>query len=365
MKCEAWYKILSNFRMQILFLMAIQCLGISVLKADQDFEFSVMVFNVENLFDTKHDLHKEDETFLPLKEKQSDEFRRKCFSIRSPRHRKDCLNLDWNEKVLDRKLSQLAKVILSVEQGKGPDNLILVEVENKNVLDMLNQRYLASAGYKTAVIIEGQDPRGIDVAFLSRFPQKGKAELHEIPFKYRGKRDTGKNKKSRGILDVVVTLPQMSLSENNKIRFLGVHFPSQGNPTYFRSQAIEYLSSLVEARKSEAIIVGGDFNITKREDEKKGLYSKYLGPLGLVSHIDACADCLGSHNYKGQWEFLDVLFFSSSLNKKNWKVDLSSIQVIQEKSVHFLNGKPERFDPIKLIGVSDHLPVYARLKWKK
>ena len=64
----------------------------------------IMTFNVENLFDTKHDEGKNDETYLPLAAKQNDAHRGKCARISVERWRDQCLFWDWNERVLDRRL---------------------------------------------------------------------------------------------------------------------------------------------------------------------------------------------------------------------------------------------------------------------
>ncbi|MBD3217659.1 MAG: endonuclease/exonuclease/phosphatase [candidate division Zixibacteria bacterium] len=50
------------------------------------------------------------------------------------------------------------------------DILCLQEVENLEVLERFNSRYLGRMKYKHRIVIDSHDPRHIDVAVLSRFP---------------------------------------------------------------------------------------------------------------------------------------------------------------------------------------------------
>ena len=56
---------------------------------------TLMTFNVENLFDTEDDPGKDDYTYLPLAQKQTDEHKKKCAGIAVDRWRDQCLNWDW------------------------------------------------------------------------------------------------------------------------------------------------------------------------------------------------------------------------------------------------------------------------------
>ncbi|KAG2473020.1 MAG: hypothetical protein NPMRTHETA2_1540002 [Nitrosopumilales archaeon] len=72
----------------------------------------------------------------------------------------------WKKTVLDRKLSQLAKIIKKMNSDEGPDILGVCEVESKGVLKKLvNTLNLPSRRYKIAHD-DTKDKRGIDVAFL-------------------------------------------------------------------------------------------------------------------------------------------------------------------------------------------------------
>ena len=141
---------------------------------------TLMTFNVENLFDTQDDPGKDDHTYLPVTAKQSDEHKEKCAAISVPRWRDQCLNWDWNDDILERKLTVLATAILQVNDGRGPDVLALQEIENIAILERLRTEYLQDAEYGPSILIDGTDNRGIDVAFLSRLPLHGEARLHDF-----------------------------------------------------------------------------------------------------------------------------------------------------------------------------------------
>lgn len=324
---------------------------------------SVMTFNVENLFDTKHDAGTNDYTFLPLAAKQSPEAKAECNKNDRDYYRQQCLETDWNDDVLDKKLTRVAAVIQQINDGRGPDIQILAEVENENVLNMLRKR-LPKADYKTSILIEGFDTRGIDVAILSRFPQWDKPVLHKIPFRVYEPEDQSRADHTRGILEARLLLP-----DGQKVSVFAVHFPAQGNPGYLRRQAAEYLSELQKGLPKDVLaIAGGDFNIAAKEEKDRGYFSKVLASNWLVSHIIGCKGCEGTEYYHGerQWSFFDALLFSPSMKPgaegAAWKVDPASIRIPTNTRYQVSQyGNPARFDETKAFGVSDHWPMYAEI----
>ncbi|MCX6150241.1 MAG: hypothetical protein NTX22_06940 [Ignavibacteriales bacterium] len=98
-------------------------------------------WNLENLFDTEDDPAKNDDEFTPSSEKK------------------------WDQEKLDKKLSNISKVILSMNDGIGPDILSVEEVEHKALLDTLVKKYTIAKNYKVAYA-ESPDERGIDVGLI-------------------------------------------------------------------------------------------------------------------------------------------------------------------------------------------------------
>lgn len=146
---------------------------------------SIVAYNAENLFDTQDDPKIQDETYLPLALKQSDEHKKKCKSANSRAGSRmwDCLFLDWSESMLSAKMKNLAEQIFQAPGGKGPDVLILSEVENRAVIEEFNKNHLAKAAY-SVTHMDSKDERGIDQAILSRFPLL-KYEYHYLKIEKR------------------------------------------------------------------------------------------------------------------------------------------------------------------------------------
>ncbi|NQZ00674.1 MAG: endonuclease/exonuclease/phosphatase family protein [Bdellovibrionales bacterium] len=315
-----------------------------------------MTFNVENLFDVQDEPGKNDATFLPLKLKQTAKHKKTCSKIKNKRWRDQCLNWDWSQKVFDFKRKALSKSILQANAGKGPDILVLQEVENIRALNALNETDL---NYPTVVLIEGHDKRGIDVALLSRFPQRGEAKLHKIPFEGFGKKRVGD---TRGVLQVDLKLPGGEI-----VTVLGVHFPAPFHPAKMRQQAYKKLNEIKKALpKQRLVLAAGDFNVPKREDKKMNLVLKAAGDDWVIGHKVACATCPGSTYYppKDSWSFLDMILWSAG-EGSSWSVLPESMRILNQGPGQVADsGAPARFEIEGPSGVSDHWPLAIDLKRK-
>lgn len=324
-------------------------------------EISVMQYNVENLFDNIHDKDREDFVYLPRSEKSKPEVVAFCKTQKSNSRRSECEDLDYNDEVVNTKLANIAKVIRTVDGGKGPDNLMLEEVENENVLKMLVNKQLSDLGYKTIILIEGPDLRGIDPGFISKFPLKGQPKLHLVPYEDPNPEQLKWAKRSRGILEVTVTLPN-----KKDLTFLVAHFPSQQNPVTWRRQAVQFTKKLVADynKQGRAVIFGGDLNITAEEEETQNFFKSDFSSVGQVSHLVGCKSCLGSHNYRGGWSFLDVVVYGNGLKEAKLELIPDSIEVVRTADNMKRNGAPLAFRPEneKNMGVSDHFPLYSKLR---
>lgn len=327
---------------------------------------SVMTLNVENLFDTKHDEGKSDYTFLPLyMKKPGSPFHAECQKEEQDFRRKECVENDYNDDVVKEKIKRISNTILQINDGRGPDIQLLVEVENKAALERLNNEGLSAAGYKSVILVEGPDQRGIDTAVLSRLPQWDTPKMHKIPYKAATPEDQKWADRSRGILEARLLLP-----DNTKLSVFAIHFPSQGNPTILRKQASEHLVKLLKGLPSDVLaIAGGDFNITSTEDKEHNYWRTIYQPAWLISHLVGCKGCQGTYYYhrKTEWSFFDALLFSASMAEGSagqapWRLDAGSIRIpIDGKYQLNRFDSPARFDMDSIVGVSDHWPMYAEI----
>ncbi len=319
---------------------------------------TVMTFNVENLFDNLDDPDKDDKAYLPLSAKQGEAHIAACKEIAFESFRNECLYLDWTDAAVEQKLHVLAQTIRQVNGGKGADIIALQEVENASILNRLRDEKLSDLGYRPAVLVEGTDLRGIDVAILSKFPLTAEPQLH--PLSLPGFPDRAGD--TRGVLQADFVLPDGSL-----LTAFSVHFPAPFHPTAMRVAAYEHLNALLHALPEDHhAFAAGDFNTTSLEDAREGLLDAYARPHWTLAHDTGCMDCKGSYFYRGDdsWSFLDMILFAEARSAKTTaRVRGDSVRIANhyERQVSE-TGTPLRFDAENGAGVSDHWPIIASIE---
>jgi len=321
---------------------------------------SIMTFNVQNLFDVTDDAGKDDKAYLPIEAKQSEAHIAECGEIKVASWRAECLNLDWDEEALQLKMSVLAEAILQIGDGRGADIIAFQEVENVAILDRLRREFLADAGYGPAILIDGDDRRGIDVAFLTRLPLAAPTKLRRRAFDDFPERagDT------RGVLEATFQLPDGSL-----LTGFAVHFPAPFHPTEMRVEAYRHLTELRNALPDDHyVFAAGDFNTTSDEDKLQGMLERFVRPFWTAAH-EMCLDCQGSYYYASDdsWSFLDMILFSPARGEKTtWQIRADSVQIANRTAAQVtVAGKPARFRLPQGSGVSDHWPLVLSIELTK
>ena len=314
--------------------------------AQSDSSFSVMTLNVNNLFDELDDPKKDDKAYLPIELKQTNKHINSCNRVPVNSWKNECLYLDWDSETKDAKLKNLARDILLYDET-GPDILALQEGENINILEQL-YRLLEPYGYIDLELLESKDYRGIDTAIISKF-EIIDSTLHYI--KFSGEFE---DKDTRPILDSTI------LINDKKIKVYNVHFPAGYHDVSMRIDSLNKLKKLLQMHKMPTIALG-DFNVNTEEDSELFIY-KDQEDLWDVAHSIGCADCKGTYyySYGKSWSFLDTIFVSKH---RNISYDTDSIKLhITEHNAYKDSGKPIRFNAKSKSGVSDHLPMVARIK---
>jgi predicted extracellular nuclease len=308
---------------------------------------TVAFYNVENLFDTVDDPHKNDNEFLPGSKKK------------------------WTETRYTKKLEDLAKVLSSINKNELPEIVGLCEVENKKVLtDLVNTKYLSEGNYKI-VHYESPDFRGIDCALIYR-PDEFKV-LKSFAVKVQFKDKPGYS--TRDILYV------KGKTKNRETLHIFVnHWPSRiggvekSEPR--RVAVATILKSKIDSVLAESpkanIIVLGDMNDEPSNSslaqvlgaQKPGTQNSRLINLMYPVHENK----MGSYNYRGNWNMLDNIVVSESLlDNKGFRCTPEKGFVFHKEWMEYKNRKgeisPNRTygGPNYYGGISDHFPVYFNL----
>ncbi len=307
-------------------------------------EYTVMSYNVENLYDTTDDPKIPDDEFLPTSEKKWD-----------------------NEKYL-KKLNDISKVISEINPQELPEIVGLVEVENQQVLvDLVNTENIE--GKYGIIHEESPDYRGIDVALIYR-KDAFKELAHEVlPVVFPDDPEF----KTRDILHVTGKI-------KNKIVHLFVnHWPSRIGGDE-KTEPKRILAASVLKKKVDEILVSdlnaniiimGDMN---DEPTNKSL-KETLGAQAPESKAKLVNlmfpddnDGKGTYYFSSNWNMLDNLVVSESILKSTKiKVENGKGFIYNPDWMVFKNkngdGTPNRtYVGNKYVGgVSDHFPVYFKM----
>lgn len=317
--------------------------------------FRAMSYNVENLFDCRHDTLKNDYEFLP----------------NATRH--------WNYPKYKKKLDNIARVIIAVGGWTPPALVALCEVENDSVLrDLTRYSALREADYRY-VMTQSLDERGIDVALLY---QRGLFKL----LSYQCLSIPKPDKSSRPTRDIL-HVSGLLLNQDTLDIFVA-HFPSRSGGIKesepYRLQAAQKLKntvdSLMQIRFQPQILIMGDFNDYPHNKSvkeilkatippshpneflnKRYLYHLLVRKTNILKHF-------GSYKYQGEWGLLDhiivsgnLLCLSSSFYTDETQADVFNCPFLLTEDKKFGDKQPfcTYYGMKYQDGYSDHLPVYA------
>lgn len=314
--------------------------------------FRVMHYNVENLFDCRHDSLKQDEEFLPQ-------------AVRA-----------WTWKKYYDKVAKIAKVILAASDEQVPDLVGLCEVENAYCLDGLTKYSpLRDAAYRY-VMTDSPDERGIDVALL----------YQPATFRLIGSQcirifsEQTIHKPTRDLLHV-----SGRVISSDTLDVFVCHFPSrfggirQSEPYRMLVAKVlrQAVDSLLAVRQNPYLVVMGDFNdspFSRSVSEVLGAEvrtDKHPSPWKLYNLMAGKEE--GTYRYKGEWEMFDqflvngnMLNFSSSLYTHPSKSYRLVFPFLLEEDEQYGGDTPFRtYKGMRYHGgYSDHLPICLDIEIK-
>lgn len=342
----------------------------------------VMSYNVENLFDTKHDVvsgkDKNDWTLLP---KDTPGKKEACKEEKNKFRRNECFDTDWTEEKVETRLGQISDVILK-ERKEIPDFLGLVEVENADIVNRLGKKI----GLDQLEITESPDFRGVDVALL----YKNSPSIKKVS---RAEHVVAVDYPTRNILEV-----EFLIDNKYPLTIFVNHWPSLANPDSWRIKAAEVLANRVKEilakNPNMGILAMGDFNTIDSNDPHP--FKTVLYKDNLFSDVDAdfkadktISDDVkkklapGTYYFspKDEWNMLDHFFINSNMKDgKDMDVKVSTFEIYNPqfitKELSKITGTsdeadrkiilaPKRFNADESskekMGYSDHFPILVKL----
>jgi hypothetical protein len=364
---------MKSILVSFLLLVTVPCFGKSI---------ELMVYNVENLFDIKHDEGKNDWTFLPEDAKGKKEA---CKKVKSNYRQRECFETDWAKDNLEVKLENIEKVV--VRDDKLPNILALVEIENEAVVAQLAK----VLGYKKFVVSNSPDKRGIDLAVLWK-EEAGLKYLSKNELVVKG--DYFKERPTRNILEV-----EFSLGKEKLTVFVN-HWPSLGNPTDARLKAANTLvvrtKEILKKNPKQNILAVGDFNTIDSNHPHPFRTVLYNDDLYMDLHTTFKKDKSISWNIKDQmapgtyfygrgmtWNLLDRIFYTKGLvDSKGVDLDVKTYRIYSPKFAtktyeyrrkgkylygSTIKGAPFRYEHNSTsnsrAGYSDHFPLIVNLNF--
>lgn len=290
---------------------------------------TVVLYNIENAFDTINDPATADEEMLPLSDRE------------------------WNSMRYNAKLNIIATTLSDITT-ELPTLIGLAEVENANVLrDLTQTSALRSTSYKICHY-DSPDERGIDVALLYR-PDK---------FHFAGSRAI-RSEADPATRDILTVWGEM---DGNPTFIVVVHWPSRIGGVKFTEpkrrasarQLRKIVDSVMVENPATRIIVMGDMNDNPRDKSISEDLRATARPAAATDLYNPFAAARrGSSVYDGRWNQYDNIVVS--INTPLLPIDgKRRAAVYRHPSLLTKRGTPRpTYDGIDHNGgASDHLPVY-------
>ena len=290
----------------------------------------IVFWNLENLFDCRHDSLKNDYDFLPEG------------------------SYHWTRGRYWKKLDNLSRTFAAIaDEGAWPMAIGVCEVENDSCLfDLTHRSPLRMARY-AFIHEEGPDVRGIDVALLydsTQFRPLGNKAVR-IPSAEHNYRPT------RDILHVWGLCSYVP----DTLHLVVVHLPSRAGSgregTEHRRLAVKTLCDLLDELAGKKVLLMGDFNAEPTDKIFRSINQRMTSL--VPQDKKELRRAQGTYFFRNVWGFLDHILVSPSM------LAFVEKSVTVGKFPLLLNerGTPNRTfqGPVYKGGISDHLPIWVDL----
>ncbi len=326
--------------------------------------FSLVTYNVQTLFDDRHDGNEFSE-YVPSPD-------------------------GWNSRKYHNRLRRLSQVIRDVA-SEAPDVLVLQEIENAQVLKDLDQFFIRDLDYRH-VTVSGEG--SLSIAVLSKRPF-----LHT---QVHGVRWEGID--LRPLIEVHIELP-----DSLRLIMYAVHWKSKRGGAreseHLRRASAHVLARAImknrESYPEAAFIAAGDFNEDVDEFSKSG-YRTAIMPVSEMMNWQESGDMIipifvssaqdfdaesaddqgisegipedsedfsvfyhlwgdegGSYFFRDSWEKIDHILFSHEIFRRYDDVDF---RVFKPWYLLDYSLEPQEYQARNANGYSDHLPVVLEFK---
>lgn len=300
----------------------------------------IMFYNVENLYDPFNDTLTDDEDFTPGE----------------TRH--------WNYSRFKKKINAVARVIIAAGEEKLPILVGLCEVENRFVLNtLLTDSPLQNSPYGI-IHKDSPDPRGVDVALLYDSLHFQPLYTEFIPLIFPGN--------TRSTTREILYCKGIFLHQDTLHVFVN-HWPSNygGSASSDERRAItanrlrNKTDSVFRQQPAAAVLIMGDLNEGPEGDNIARLTGSRNPLPELLTAYSAIGTFRGTHKFRGNWEILDHMLFSTGFKDRYQPLyQIVELPFLLEEDEGFTGKRPYRTfsGPTYKGGFSDHLPVLLRIK---
>lgn len=309
----------------------------------------LMVYNVENLFDTSDDSLRDDNDFLPSGV------------------------MRWNYSRYMKKINSLFKTIVAAGSWNPPGIVAFCEVENRKVLeDLVYGTYLAKYDYRI-IHEESPDQRGIDVCLIYRADS-----IRLIDYKYWIPSEI----KRENFITRSVLYARFSL-QGDTLHLIVNHWPSRRGGVLAGEALRSKISGMVRTRADSIdrrsssgakIIIAGDFNCNPTDNEIRTLIKTGESGISLTDLSEnPYKDGLGTYRYRGTWEMIDQMIVSGPLlsGRKGLYTSQGMLRIFRPAFLLKKDPKYPGESPFSTYrgyryqgGFSDHLPVLLDLGFR-